>query len=245
MGTRYLERLIPSIRSRRNLYGHYRRGIHHRTYSPRAVLLRCLAVLSATPTGTGAAWRGWAWRHRCAAGSQPPGHPLIMTMTPQPTGDSNQLGAFQRLWSGDDSLFARNRTLVIAFALILVLLIVSGIRQPGFLSVNNLRQQFVLATFLGTVAAGQTLVILTGGIDLSVAWNLNFAAILFTQTIGGSQDAGRIALGTVLALLAGTAVGVVNGLGIAFLRIPSLVMTLGMNTVMLGLTLVYTNGSPQ
>lgn len=139
----------------------------------------------------------------------------------------------------------RNRTSVIAYALILVLLIVSGIREPGFLSVNNLRQQLVLATFLGTVAAGQTLVILTGGIDLSVAWNLNFAAIIFTQTIDGRGSAGAIIWGTVLALLAGTGVGIVNGIGVAVLRIPSLVMTLGMNTVMLGAALVYTNGSPQ
>jgi ribose transport system permease protein len=168
-----------------------------------------------------------------------------MTTPPQPAGDANNFGAFQRLWSGEDSLFARNRTLLIAFALILVLLIVSGLRQPGFLSVNNLRQQFVLATFLGTVAAGQTLVILTGGIDLSVAWNLNFAAILFTQTINSRQDALPIIWATILALLVSTGVGVISGLGIAILRIPSLVMTLGVNTVMLGVTLVYTNGSPQ
>ena len=87
--------------------------------------------------------------------------------------------------------------------------------------------------------------ILTGGIDLSVAWNLNFSAILFTQTINGRHETGVIAWATLLALLAGTAVGGVNGLGVAILRIPSLVMTLGMNTVMLGVALVYTNGSPQ
>jgi ribose transport system permease protein len=143
------------------------------------------------------------------------------------------------------SWFERNRTVVIAFSLIIVLLIISGIRQPGFLSVTNLRQQLVLATFLGTVAAGQSLVILTGGIDLSVAWNLNFAAILFTQTINGRHAVGTIAWATFLALMAGATVGVINGLGVAFLRIPSLVMTLGMNTVMLGAALVYTNGSPQ
>jgi len=168
-----------------------------------------------------------------------------MSSTTQSASEMDQRALRQRLFEGEDSWFARNRTLVIAFSLILVLLIISGIRQPGFLSLNNLRQQLVLATFLGTVAAGQTLVILTGGIDLSVAWNLNFAAILFTQTIGGSDDAGRIMFATVIALLAGTGVGLVNGLGVAILRIPSLVMTLGMNTVMLGVTLVYTNGSPQ
>lgn len=152
---------------------------------------------------------------------------------------ASPLGGFEESW------LQRNRTSVIAYSLIGILLIVSGIREPGFLSVNNLRQQLVLATFLGTIAAGQTIVILTGGIDLSVAWNLNFAAILFTQTIDGRDQTGAIIWGTVLALMAGTGVGVVNGLGVAILRIPSLVMTLGMNTVMLGAALVYTNGSPQ
>jgi ribose transport system permease protein len=168
-----------------------------------------------------------------------------MSTTPQPAGEVDKSGAIRRLWGGEDSWLARNRTLVIASGLIVVLLIVSGIREPGFLSLGNLRQQLVLATFLGTVAAGQTLVILTGGIDLSVAWNLNFAAILFTQVIGGSTDPWTIAGATALALLAGAGVGLVNGLGVAILRIPSLVMTLGMNTVMLGVALVYTNGSPQ
>lgn len=144
-----------------------------------------------------------------------------------------------------ESWFARNKTLVIASGLILVLLAISGIREPGFLSLNSLRQQLVVATFLGTVAAGQTLVIMTGGIDLSVAWNLNFSAILLTQTIAGSQDPWVIAGATALALLSGTLVGILNGIGVAFLRIPSLVATLGMNTVMLGVALVYTNGSPQ
>ena len=163
----------------------------------------------------------------------------------EPVDRAGQTSILQRLWQDEHSWFGRYKTLVIAFGLIFILLIISGIRQPGFLSLNNLRQQLVVATFLGTIAAGQTLVILTAGIDLSVAWNLNFAAILFTQVIAGSQDPGMIAWGTLLALLAGTTVGVINGIGIAILKIPSLVMTLGMNTVMLGVTLVYTNGSPQ
>ncbi|HLU35361.1 MAG TPA: ABC transporter permease [Thermomicrobiales bacterium] len=163
----------------------------------------------------------------------------------QPTGEATMYDTLRRLWADDESWMGRYRTPLIAFGLILVLLVISGIRQPGFLSFGNLRQQLVVATFLGTVAAGQTMVILTGGIDLSVAWNLNFAAILFTQTIGGSDDPATIAFGTVLALLSGTMVGVFSGIGVAILKIPSLVATLGMNTVMLGVTLVYTNGSPQ
>lgn len=139
----------------------------------------------------------------------------------------------------------RNRPLVIAGALIVLILVVSGIRHPGFVSPGNLRNQLVLASFLGIAAAGQTLLILTGGIDLSLAWNLNFSAILMTQIARSSDSPGRLTWAIGIALLSSLVVGLVNGIGVAFLRIPSLVMTLGMNAVLLGLTLVYTNGTPQ
>lgn len=146
---------------------------------------------------------------------------------------------------GGERWWVDHRPLLIAYGLIVVLVIAAGSLSSSFVSPGNLRQQLVLASFLGTVAAGQTIVILTGGIDLSVAWNLNFAAILLTQLGGSADTAGRLTYATIAALSAATAVGVVNGLGVAFLRIPPLVMTLGMNAVLLGLTLVYTNGSPQ
>jgi ribose transport system permease protein len=168
-----------------------------------------------------------------------------MSASPQPVDTLDDGNLLRRLGIREDSWLGKNKSLIIAFGLIVILLIISGIREPGFLSASNLRQQLILATFLGTVAAGQTLVILTGGIDLSVAWNLNFAAVLFTQTLNGRTRTADIVWATTLALAAGTAVGIINGLGVAILKIPSLVMTLGMNTVMLGATLVYTNGTPQ
>jgi ribose transport system permease protein len=140
---------------------------------------------------------------------------------------------------------SRNQPLVIAYGLILVMLIVAGIRHPGFVEPSNLRQQLVLASFLGVAAAGETVVILTGGIDLSIAWNLNFSAILMTQIANNSTDNLQIAWAIAVALFSACVVGFINGLGVAFLRIPALVMTLGMNAVLLGLTLVYTKGTPQ
>jgi ribose transport system permease protein len=101
----------------------------------------------------------------------------------------------------------------------------------------------VLASYLGVVAAAQTIVILTGGIDLSVSWTLNFAAILLTRITNGNDD--QLAAATAAALASGAVVGLVNGLGIAYLRIPPLVMTLGMGALMQGVVLVYTNGQPQ
>jgi ribose transport system permease protein len=138
-----------------------------------------------------------------------------------------------------------NRPLVVAASLIVLILVVAGIRHPGFVGAGNLRNQLVLASFLGIAAAGQTLVILTGGIDLSLAWNLNFSAILMTQIAGNSDAPGRVTWAIAVALFSSVCVGFINGVGVAFLRIPSLVMTLGMNAVLLGLTLVYTSGTPQ
>ncbi|MDQ2652672.1 MAG: ABC transporter permease [Chloroflexota bacterium] len=139
------------------------------------------------------------------------------------------------------SWFTQNRAYLVPYLLIAILLAAAAIRAPGFVSPGNLTQQLALASYLGIIAGGQTLVILTGGIDLSVAWNLNLSAILLTQlsTQMPVPAAAAIALG------AASFVGLVNGLGVAYLRIPSLVMTLGMNAVLAGYTLVFTNGTPQ
>jgi ribose transport system permease protein len=143
------------------------------------------------------------------------------------------------------TLWVRYKAIIIAYSLIIVILIVAGIRHDGFLSTSNLRQQLVLASFLGIAAAGQTILILTGGIDLSLAWNLNFSAILLTKLAGNENTVGAVSWALIAALGAATIFGVFNGLGVAFLRIPPLVMTLGMNTVLFGLTTYYTKGTPQ
>jgi ribose transport system permease protein len=143
--------------------------------------------------------------------------------------------------TGQESWLSQNRALLIPYGLILILLAAAAIRAPGFVSGSNLTQQLVLASYLGIIAGGQTLVILTGGIDLSIAWNLNLAAILLTQL----SEHMPVFWAAVAALGCAAVVGLINGLGIAYLRIPSLVMTLGMNAVLAGVTLVYTNGSPQ
>jgi ribose transport system permease protein len=143
--------------------------------------------------------------------------------------------------TGRESWLGQRRALLIPYVLILLLLVAAQLRSPGFVTVPNLLQQLTLGSYLGVVAGGQTLVILTGGIDLSVAWNLNLSAILLTQL----SDHIPVFWATVAALGSACLVGLVNGLGVAYLRIPSLVMTLGMNAVLAGVTLVYTNGSPQ
>src|SRR3954453_5037630 len=117
--------------------------------------------------------------------------------------------------TGQGSLLSQNRALLIPYGLILILLAAAAIRAPGFVSGPNISQQLVLASYLGLIAGGQTLVILTGGIDLSVAWNLNLAAILLTQL----SEHMPIFWAAAAALGTASIVGLVNGLGIAYLRI--------------------------
>ncbi len=123
----------------------------------------------------------------------------------------------------------------------MALFILSGVMQPHYFSWDHLMQTLVFATFLGIIAMGQTLVILTGGIDLSVAYILNFGAVMISQLspqVGGGTAA-------LIVCVVGVVLGVLNGLGIAFIGIPPLIMTLGMNSIVEGLTLVYTNGTPK
>jgi ribose transport system permease protein len=88
-------------------------------------------------------------------------------------------------------------------------------------------------------------VILSGGegIDLSVGAIVTLAAIIIFRFTNGSDALLLPAL--LIALLVGFAIGLVNGIGIALIRIPPLVMTLGMTGVVKGLILVYTGGRPQ
>ena len=122
-----------------------------------------------------------------------------------------------------------------------VLLFVAGeLVRPGFASAGGIESVLVVASFVGFVAAGQMFVILIGGIDLSVPWVLNAAAIVMVTTTGGSN--GRLLLGLAATLGTGAAVGLVNGIGVAAFGVPAVVMTLAMNGIMEGLTLGLSSG---
>ncbi len=100
----------------------------------------------------------------------------------------------------------------------------------------------VLAAFIGIVALGQTFVIIGGGIDLSVPWVLNCAAILMTLMAGGARPAA--ALGDPARACRRRAVGAINGIGVALFGVPPIIMTLAVNVILQGSILVYTGGAP-
>lgn len=138
------------------------------------------------------------------------------------------------------ALNADRRKIIYGFIAAIALFVIGEIVKPGFASASGIQQILQISSFVGLVAAGQTFVILIGGIDLSVPWVLNAAAIVLVSQSAGSN--GKLAIGIVLALALGLACGIVNGLGIALLGIPAVVMTLGMNGIVEGLALGVTHG---
>ncbi|HTT12115.1 MAG TPA: ABC transporter permease [Burkholderiaceae bacterium] len=134
--------------------------------------------------------------------------------------------------------------LSIAALAIVVLLAAGELLSPGFVSQRQLVTLLKVAALLGVVAAGQNLVILGGreGIDLSVGGMVSFTAFL-AGNLMQQQDA-LLAQSVVLVLGVGLATGLLSGLGVTLLRIPPLVMTLGMLGVVQGGLVLLTRGVP-
>ncbi|QOF73923.1 ABC transporter permease [Aminobacter sp. SR38] len=134
--------------------------------------------------------------------------------------------------------------LVVALILIAALLLLGEALSPGFASGQQILRLLIVAALLGIVAAGQNLVILGGreGIDLSVGGVVSLSAIIGGNLMNGA-DSG-ILPAILGCIAAGAVIGLFNGLGVTLLRIPPLVMTLGMLGVLQGLLVVIRNGIP-
>lgn len=142
------------------------------------------------------------------------------------------------------NLDRQDRSVMIAYLMILVLIAFGTIFvTPNFASPTFLIQQLRQASFLGIIAAGQMVVILTGNIDLSISWTLNLAAVVATAFAAGQNE--QFIPSLLIGLGIGAVVGLVNGFGVAYLRIPSMVLTLGMNSLLKGITVAYTGSAPQ
>ncbi len=132
--------------------------------------------------------------------------------------------------------------ILLAYLAALLLFLAVSLYSPGFANPAHVATLVTLASFIGIVAIGQTLVIVGGGIDLSVPWILNSAAILVTALAHGQNW--PLVWIVPLILLFGCAVGVINGVGIALLRVPPIVMTMSVNVITQGLLLIVTRGFP-
>lgn len=134
----------------------------------------------------------------------------------------------------------RNR-LMMSYLIVAVLLVVLAV-AGGFLSdrfltwrnVGNLFQQLIV---LGMVSLGQTFVVLMGGIDLAIGSLVSALTVFLANFLEWRPDLVWLALP--LALVAATAVGALNGLLTVVLRVHSLIVTLGMSSIIFGATLMY------
>ncbi len=125
-----------------------------------------------------------------------------------------------------------------------VLLYVIGVVvSPGLFSGSEITDLLQVASFTGIVALGETVVMLTGGIDLSIPGVIILSDSAVAIASQGRNGALVVALGVALGLA--LLCGVINGLLVAYLRISGLVATLATGSVYTGLILLYTGGSPE
>ena len=151
---------------------------------------------------------------------------------PPPLGEG---GSQPRLEARSILLWFQRNTIV---ALILLLLaFIAGVEliKPGTVNIVWLSNTLLFAAPLGILAAGQTMIMLPGGIDLSVVSVATGAAFLMTTTALQLGDGWAVTIGIGLGLL----VGAVNGVGIALLGVQPLVMTLGTGLMTQGIIIVY------
>lgn len=137
---------------------------------------------------------------------------------------------------------------VAALLLAVVLFLLSGLLPNGFgndvdVAIAQGTNIVRLAVFLGIIAAGQTLVIISGseGIDLSAGSVVTLTAILTYVLVSGENRMVIVAL--LVSLAVGALIGLINGGGITFLKISPFVMTLGMAGVVTGAIIVLNHGN--
>lgn len=149
--------------------------------------------------------------------------------------------AFKQIRSG----LARrllNSKVIIAFVMVILLFVVGEIITPGFTSFSHVMTVLQAAFFLGLMALGQTVVVLSGkeGLDLSVGSTMTVGVLLGAAVIQG-QNA-NVVPAILLVIAAGFMLGAVNGLGVAYLEIAPLIMTLTWGIVIEGALLAITRG---
>jgi ribose transport system permease protein len=138
-----------------------------------------------------------------------------------------------RLWRGH----AAQSLGIVGF--LVVLMIVFTILTPRFFTSGNLVGILTSAAFIGVVALGQTLVIIAGGFDLSVAGVAPLAAVIYAQQV---NDGRVVVVAVLISLVTGSAVGMLNGLIVTKGGINPLITTLGMLSISGGAAFTLVSG---
>lgn len=127
-----------------------------------------------------------------------------------------------------------------ALFILVVLLIIASITSPAFLSPTNLTNLLLQMSIIGCVVMAELIVVLTGGIDISVGSSLGLAAVLSAGVFSGSS----VILALIVAMVVGGAIGLVNGWLVSFRGLEPFIVTLGMLALARGLVYAYGQGIP-
>lgn len=123
--------------------------------------------------------------------------------------------------------------------IIVVLVIVFSATASGFLTLQNLDNNARQMAVVGILAVGETFVIITAGIDLSVGSLLGFGGIIIALGLAHNLPTG---LAVVIVLAISVVIGLVNGALISSAALPPFIVTLGMLGILRGLTQIFGNG---
>ena len=149
--------------------------------------------------------------------------------------------------TGDVAQVLRTAAFKSVLPVILVLMLAGfALVERRVLSQANLVNILIQASYLTVFASAQTVVILTRGFDLSLGTTVSMVSVVAALVMTGwaGHEAVAIALGCLAALLAGMAVGLVNGACVALLRVSPFVVTLGTLNIALGIASTISAGSP-
>ncbi|MEY9199918.1 ABC transporter permease [Sinorhizobium sp. CCBAU 05631] len=130
---------------------------------------------------------------------------------------------------------------LLTLLLVALVWLAASLTLRGFGAYGHLRYLLELSAVIGIVAAGQTLVILMGGIDLSVGAIITVTAILLPLLSPAADPTGLSGLAIALAIATG--IGFLNGAGAVYLRVPPIIMTMAMATFLQGLLVIVAGGS--
>jgi len=153
---------------------------------------------------------------------------MTNTAAPAPEKTSPRIsGAFHRL---------------LAFSGLIALVVAFSLASPNFMQTQNILAILQATSVNGVLAIAATLVIITGGIDLSVGTLMTFCAVIAGVIL--TYLGLPLPLGVIGAILAGTASGFISGVVVAKLKVPPFIATLGMMLILKGLSLVISGTRP-
>ena len=160
---------------------------------------------------------------------------FTLTRIAQTSGPTKTSGLRSLLGSEKLLYWLQRNTFVVLILLLVAFVVGVEVAKPGTVNSIWLSNTLLFAAPLGILAAGQTMVMLTGGIDLSVVSVATGSAFLMTTLTLRIGDGWSVVVGLALGIV----VGLINGVGVAVLRVQPLVMTLGTELMTQGVIIVY------